>query len=357
MTIRVIQWGTGAVGACSLRQIIDHPNLELVGVWVSGPHKAGKDAGDLCGRGQTGVQATSSKQAIFGMDADIVVHNAIAVNANGALPFDDDVEQLLRSGKNVISTVSYFSPMIEGPDRMARIDAACEAGGVTLYGAGVDPGFACDRVAALLSGSVSGITQIRMIESMDVSEHPSFDLLSEVGFGKLPEARETTSPGAQYYGGRLLPAAVAKLADLLGLQLEGIQPREELVLAEADMETAMGTIKAGTIRGALAEFSGMVEGKPFITHQWVTFMGEEGIPDHWLKAPAPGSEAPPYLVRVEIDGRPSLQMDLLYKDEEDITSFSAPTAAVCVNAIPDVVAAKPGFLQEYILGRWRAGST
>lgn len=354
MKYRVIQWGTGAVGSCSLRHIIDHPELELVGVWVSGQNKAGKDAGELCERGKTGVLATSSKQEIFDLDADVVIHNALAVNAEGALPFDDDVEQLLRSGKNVISSVSYFSPTMEGPERMARLEAACQEGGATLYGGGVDPGFACDRIAALLSGSVAGVKQIRMVESMDVSQHPSFELLSEVGFGKRPEAREMTSPGAQYYGGRLLPAAVAKLADLLGVTLEGIQPREELVLAEEPFEAAMGTIDVGTIRGALAEFNGMRDGKPFITHQWVTFMGEQGLPDHWLRAPSPKGEAPPYFVRVEIDGKPALKMDLLYKDEEDITSFSAPTAAVCVNAIADVCAAPAGFLQEAVFGRWRS---
>lgn len=353
MSYRVIQWGTGAVGSCSLRQIIDHPELELAGVWVSGPHKAGKDAGEICGRETTGIKATSSRQDILDLDADVVIHNAIAVNADGALPFDDDIEALLRSGKNVISTASYFSSMIEGPERLAVFDAACKEGGSTLYGGGIDPGFVCDRLAALLSGSVSGVKQIRMIESQDVSHHPSFDLLSEVGFGKKPEERDMTSPGAQYYGGRLLIAAVPKLAELLGVQLEGIQPREELILAEEDMETAMGTIKAGTIRAALHEFSGMRNGKPFITHQWVTYMGAEGLPDNWVLAPVAEETDAPYFVRVEIDGQPSLKMDLSYTDEEDITSFSAPTAAVCVNSVPDVCAAAPGFLQETVFGRWR----
>tara|TARA_B110000503_G_C7157067_1_gene417816 strand:- start:2210 stop:3283 length:1074 start_codon:yes stop_codon:yes gene_type:complete len=354
MTYRVIQWGTGAVGSCSLRQIIDHPELELAGVWVSGPGKAGKDAGELCGRDATGILATSSKQEIYDIDADIVIHNAIAVNADGALPFDDDVVQLLESGKNVISTASYFSRMIEGPERMARLEAACSKGNTTIYGGGVDPGFACDRVAALLSGSVTNVKHIRMIECQDVSKHPSFDLLSEVGFGKLPEERDMTTPGAQYYGGRLLIAAVPKLAELLGVQLDGIVPREELVLAEQDMETAMGTIKAGTIRGALHEFTGTRNGEPFITHQWITYMGSDGLPDNWLLVPVPEDDAPPYFVRVEIEGKPSLQMDLLYTDDEDVTSYSAPTAAVCVNAIPDVCEAESGFLQEDVFGRWRA---
>ena len=53
MPYRVIQWATGSVGAWSLRQIIDNPDLELAGVWVSGAAKDGKDAGELCGRPTT----------------------------------------------------------------------------------------------------------------------------------------------------------------------------------------------------------------------------------------------------------------------------------------------------------------
>ena len=32
---RVIQWATGNVGSRSLRTIIEHPNLELVGLYVT----------------------------------------------------------------------------------------------------------------------------------------------------------------------------------------------------------------------------------------------------------------------------------------------------------------------------------
>lgn len=88
-----------------------------------------------------------------------------------------------------------------------------------MYGSGIDPGFVCDRVAALVSGSVATVKQIRMIESMDVSTNPGESLLSEVGCGKRPEDRSLDSPGVLYYGLRLLPAAVAKLADLLGVKL------------------------------------------------------------------------------------------------------------------------------------------
>lgn len=359
MTYRVVQWATGSVGSWALRQIIDHPDLELVGVWVSSAAKDGRDAGELCGRPATGIRATTSRQAILDLGADVVIHCSVGVGPQGLLPFDDDVIALLESGKNVISTASYFSPLIEGPERMAALEAACAKGGSTLYGSGIDPGFVCDRVAALLSGSVAKVNKIRMIESMDVSTNPGELLLSEVGFGKRPEDRSLDSPGVLYYGLRLLPAAVAKLADLLGVKLDMVVPsKADVVLADRDMDVAMGTLKEGTIKAVLHEFSGMRNGEAFITHQWVTYMGPDGMPEDWVLAPQ-GEEGkpPPYFVRVEIDGRPGLKVDMVYTDDEDESSFSFPTATVCINSIPDVVAAPPGFLQENIFGHWRQPSS
>ena len=44
---KVIQFATGNVGRLALQGILDHPDLELVGVWVHSPDKAGRDAGEL----------------------------------------------------------------------------------------------------------------------------------------------------------------------------------------------------------------------------------------------------------------------------------------------------------------------
>ena len=41
MAYRVIQWSTGNVGRYALRGIINHPDLELVGLWVHSEKKAG----------------------------------------------------------------------------------------------------------------------------------------------------------------------------------------------------------------------------------------------------------------------------------------------------------------------------
>ena len=67
MAYKVIQWATGNVGQLALRGIIEHPDLELVGLLVHSPDKAGKDAGELAGLAPVGVKATNanSRQEVF----------------------------------------------------------------------------------------------------------------------------------------------------------------------------------------------------------------------------------------------------------------------------------------------------
>ena len=80
MTCRVIQWATGHIGTVQLQEIIDRPDLDLVGVFVYADDKAGVDAGRLCHRPDTGVLATNNKDEILALDADVVLH---AESANG----------------------------------------------------------------------------------------------------------------------------------------------------------------------------------------------------------------------------------------------------------------------------------
>ena len=123
MTVRVIQWATGAVGAAQLREVVDRPDLELVGLFVYDPAKVGVDAGELVGRPPTGVAATNDKAAILALDADVVLHaasKAFPENTN-----TDDIVALLESGKSVITTTSYSHLPTFGADADRRIRDAC----------------------------------------------------------------------------------------------------------------------------------------------------------------------------------------------------------------------------------------
>jgi 2,4-diaminopentanoate dehydrogenase len=65
-TYRVVQWATGNIGTRALRSVIEHPTLDLAGVYVHSPGEAGRDAGELCGLDPLGVVAPSAPAASGG---------------------------------------------------------------------------------------------------------------------------------------------------------------------------------------------------------------------------------------------------------------------------------------------------
>ena len=189
---RVIQWATGAVGSAQLQQIIDSNDLELVGLFVYNPEKVGRDAGSLVGRPATGVLATDDKEAILGVDADVVLHAASKAypdNTNS-----DDIVALLQSGKDVITTTSYNHLPTFSSDINARIEVACRSTGARFHAAGEHPGFMFERLATTLTALSSGIDRITVQEIVDCRGVSAKAMLVDLmGMGKQPEEISTDS--------------------------------------------------------------------------------------------------------------------------------------------------------------------
>ncbi|OHV43557.1 hypothetical protein BCD48_27655 [Pseudofrankia sp. BMG5.36] len=71
--------GTGNVGALALRAILDTPDLELVGHFVSTPSKVGQDSGELVGAAPAGVRATGSWDELLELGADCLTYFGDAI--------------------------------------------------------------------------------------------------------------------------------------------------------------------------------------------------------------------------------------------------------------------------------------
>ncbi len=144
-TYRVVQWATGNIGTRSLRGVIEHPDLSLVGLYVYSPDKAGRDAGELCGLGATGVVATVDLDEILALDADCVLYMPRACDV-------DEVCRLLASGANIVTTRGEFHhPGSMDPETRDRIEAACRAGGTSIHSTGSSPGFISEAVPLVLT--------------------------------------------------------------------------------------------------------------------------------------------------------------------------------------------------------------
>jgi 2,4-diaminopentanoate dehydrogenase len=338
MTYQVAQWGTGNVGRLALRGILEHPELELVGLLVHSEEKAGKDAGEIAGLGPVGVTATTNPDEIVALGADCVSYMA-----TGDLRPDDavaDMRRVLEAGTNVVST--SVVPLVYPPSAPGRyrdpLDAACKTGGVSCFTSGIDPGFANDLVPFAFLGSVERVDSVRVMEILDYSTYEQADVLFDImGFGKsLDELPLLLQPGII---GLAWGCTVSVLAAGLGAELDDIREVHERVPAARDYETPVGTVAEGTTAGMRFEVQGMVGGEPRIVLEHVTRINEEVAPE-WPKLPGQGG------YRVDIRGNPSLHCQFHFEggDGDHNTGGLTATAMRCLNAVPAVCEAEPGLL-------------
>jgi 4-hydroxy-tetrahydrodipicolinate reductase len=335
MPYRVIQWSTGNVGAFALRNIIDHPELELVGLWVHGA-KAGQDAGDLCGRARVGVRATNDVDRLLATKADCVCYTATA----DLRPFEaiEDICRILASGKNVVSSsvVPLVHPASFFPEVRDKLDAACRAGHASFFTSGIDPGFANDLLPLTLSGLCERWEEIRILEIINYATYNQPTVLFDtMGFGKpLDHTPLLLTPGTLSFawGG-----TVRLLADGLGVTLDEIRDSYERRPAIQPITVGTHVVAPGTVAALRFEVQGIVRGTPRIVVEHVTRLDDALAPE-WPQGK--GS------YRVVIRGVPEMRCEFEFADERGDHAVGGVllTATRLVNAIPAVCAARPGLL-------------
>ena len=141
---KIIVWAPGYLGSAVLKEVLKRPEFELVGVLAYSESKNGMDVGEMLGIGTVGVKMTTDQQEIFDMDADCVIH--CGTNMMDDSPRNEEVVRLLQSGKNVVASPNYHYPKLRGPAFVKMLDDACLAGGTSLYGTGINPGWLCERM-------------------------------------------------------------------------------------------------------------------------------------------------------------------------------------------------------------------
>lgn len=344
---RVIQWATGAMGKTCLRAVIDHPAMQLVGLYVYGQDKAGRDAGDIARRPATGVIATRDVDQILAIEADVVIHCARLAPPYGS--HDDEILRLLAAGKNVISINGYSRPRHWGGARLAAIEAACAAGGSTLMAAGLNPGFAAEQLAVVASGVCAELDHIEVVESVDCRSvrHPDY-VFAILGFGADPAGVDANDPAwgpASSLNG-MYAEVLSAMAEHLGLSLERVETDHRVFPATEDLSVAAGTIARGGISHVNWRWRGIVDGAPKLN-----------LSIHWYMETAHLDDPNPPLWRIHIAGQPGVRLSVdLEKRAGDGTPTSAEQLAVAgavINAIPVVCAAAPGVMTRPVATPFR----
>jgi 4-hydroxy-tetrahydrodipicolinate reductase len=325
--LRVVQWATGNIGARSLRAVVDHPGLELVGVYVTSDDKAGRDAGDLCGRGPVGVTATRDPDEVVALGADCVLYMPRALDA-------DEVCRLLASGANVVTTRGELHrPAGMDPALRTRVEAACAEGGTSIHSTGSSPGFVTEALPLVLTSIQRRLDGLTIDEYADLSRRPSPGLLFDVmGFGRPPAA---IGRGRLDHGRHSFGPSLHLLADALGLPLDGLEAGGEVATTPVDVEIAAGTLPAGTVAAQRTTVTGLRGGRPLLAFRATWYCTTELAEDWDLR---------PTGWRVAVEGDAPLDVALPFPVSLDEMADVSPgyTANRAVNAVPVVCAAPPG---------------
>lgn len=333
MTRRVVQWTTGNVGRRSVLAVLANPELELVGCYAWGPDKVGVDVGELAGTDPVGVLATDDVGALLGAKPDCVVYNP-------KFPDVDELVRILESGANVVATAGFITGHALGEENRRRVEAACETGGSSIFGSGMNPGFA-NLLGLISAGLCDRVDSVSVLESVDSTGYDSADTERTVGYGRPiddPELRAMTTRGTAVFGD-----AVRLTADALGIELDEVRCEPEYAQTTAHLDLGSWSIDAGCVAGVAVNWQGIRAGEPVIELKVRWRKGQTLEPDWRIE----------HGYVVEVQGMPCVRTKLEVFPPKDFVarSFSdymvlgmVMTAMPAVQAIPQVCDARPGIV-------------
>jgi hypothetical protein len=312
--------------------IAGNPGLVLVGCYAWSRDKVGRDVGELCGIEPLGVAASDDVDALLALRPDCVVYNPM-------WPSTDELVRILEAGVNVVSTAAFINGRRLGPDRK-RLADACERGRASLFGTGVNPGFA-ELLGIVVAGVCDRIDKVTVSEAAHTALYDSPATEMPAGFGRPiddPGLPAMTRDATAVFG-----EAVAMVADALGVELDDIVCEAEYAKTTTDLDLGSWKIAAGCVAGVAASWQGRVGGRTVVelNVRWKkapTLEPNWQIEDGWL---------------VEVQGLPTVRTKVQFLPPPDFQAKSVAdfmvlglvmTAMPAINAIPAVVAAPPGIV-------------
>jgi hypothetical protein len=304
-----------------------------VGAFAWSPEKDGVDVGELCGRGEPiGVTATSDLDTLLALDPDCIVYSPLHLDPV-------EVALLLRAGVNVVTTAELMTGSNLGSSEREALHQAALDGDVTLFGSGMNPGYA-QLLAAVAAGISDGVQQVTVAESVDVSQ-----FVSDANFEAMGWGRPRNDPGHTddvRAGTAVFAEAVEVLGQLLGAEFDEVRCDVEFAHATEDIELPEMVIERDHVAAMDVNWTGIVAGRDAVRVQ-----------QRWL---ASTRADPAWTVehgyRIEVVGDPNIRLKLdIWPTEADMADLTTATmhnigmritAVPVVNAIPAVCAAPAG---------------
>jgi 4-hydroxy-tetrahydrodipicolinate reductase len=317
MSIRVMHFGLGPIGAAVVRQVATRPGFRIVSGMDIDPAKIGRDLGEVVGldRRLRIKVSGDARSAIKATQPDVVV----LCTSSSLRKVWPQIEGVLALKVPIVSTTEELAyPQFTQRRLAARIDAAARKAKVAVLGTGVNPGFTMDALPITLTGVCETVTSIRVNRIQDARSR-RLPFQQKIGCGLTPaQFQMRVDEGSVRHVG--LTESIAMIADAMGWKLERVTDVIAPKIADAPISSQFLSVEAGQVCGLIQDGTGFVNGKPQVQLHMEAYLG-----------------APESYDAVNIEGNPRLSMKIAGGVHGDVA-----TASITVNSIPRVLQAAPG---------------
>lgn len=249
----ILLFGCGALGSRLLRALeSDHGVIRVVGAVDDAPQKAGRTLGEVCGSTRFAdvpiAADLASCLAGLAQTPDVLVHMTESKPAR----IEGQLLAALDAGMNVLSAAeSMFYPSLRFPEFSARLNAKAREKGLTITGAGINPGFSYDAIPLILARSTSAVTSVNIRRTIDVTGTGPGDI-EHVGYGLTPDEFNAGVARGDIVGHMGAPESLALMGQYLGIALEEVRERWELETADFPVDSGdamLGILEPGRVVG------------------------------------------------------------------------------------------------------------
>lgn len=356
---RIVIWGPGVMGSALVREIARRPEYQIVGALCYSADKDGRDVGEITGIGPIGVKATTDKEAIYRLPADIAL---VAVkDSPDYTELDNDTIRLLESGKNVICSTTHMYPPMRGEAYAKRFLDACRKGGSSLHGCGENPPMVCERLALTATCFTNHLKMLDVHEYADISALKNPSMVKAAGIGMRADQFEQASAMLEKVWGPLFASEIGFMA----LKLHGAEPARVRVDYSAHCDYAtescalpdLFVVEKDEALCVHQTYKGYVDDKPFMSMNLHWYVGQDRAPLPEITTPIHHVielEAEPVSVRLAMQCQASFAESRVYLDNDPTLPVYYLGAVAMLQSIPRVCDAPPGFVFQDAASYWQA---
>ena len=322
--IRVIHYGLGAIGSGIARLTTTQRGLEVVGGIDRDPQKVGRDLGEVIGLDHPiGAPVADDASALLQqLHPDIVIHATTSY-------FHEVYSQILEcvtARANVISTCEELVyPYVKEPEASAQLHRLAAQSGVTVLGAGVNPGFIMDLLPLMLTAPCINVRRISVTRVVDATGRRA-TVHQRIGAGlTLDQFRDHVARGRVRHVG--LAESLHMIAEGLGWQLYRVTETIDPILADEWLTADYATIAPGQVAGIRQCARGWMHGRDVLALTWEQAIGSRKSYDS-----------------ISIDATPPVDLVIHGGLHGELAA-----AALILHAIPRVLAAPHGLMNVLAL--------